>query len=590
MSVTAVGYNVRVRRTLVLGFALLAIAVGVARGGSPAAPLPLPCGLPQAQPLWVDYADGGVPFWSTIFARPGIVGAASNLIVPPQLRAKGAQTVYFDLYLNNRVGTPSKPADPSTIQARADKLFDAAVASSGCSTPLIAENELFGAQLPTPWTATTAQYRANVLAYLQRLTERGARPFLLLSNRPYTHDEDADAWWLAASQVADIVPEVYFAGPGVSGQGAVAGSRRLRATMRTRMEDLIQIGVPTNRLGMMLTFSSTPNAGGREGLGLSSWLDVVKWEGLAAKQIATELHLASIWSWGWAAFNPAGNDPDKPKAACVWLWTRDHSLCDAPALAGKDFDPSLDVGTTLPAGTVCVLGATKLLANEVAALSRLTGNRDLAFSAELQHAVLAENASVDPKLVAQAVVDTILDHFGGSRSAYLAALARAKATPTLARTILADELRRKAIEATLRVATPTAAGLQQWYATYSSVPARPVSAAEAVPWLGNLRTGIAVTGVAPGRLMALAAGATVKIDGVKVTALGEAAPLGSFPFAQVAPAVRRAFVAQERDAAFAIWARQRENQSLGSLTCQHDQTPQPATVDLTDWLPYLSLG
>ena len=101
-----------------LGVCLLALTAAVARGAgraaaqAPAAQLPLPCGLPQAQPLWVDYADGGVPFWSTIFARPGIVGAASNLLVPPQLRAKGAQTVYFDLYLNNRVGTPSSPADP----------------------------------------------------------------------------------------------------------------------------------------------------------------------------------------------------------------------------------------------------------------------------------------------------------------------------------------------------------------------------------------------------------------------------------------------------------------------------------------------
>jgi hypothetical protein len=580
-----------VKRPVVVLLALLAVGAGVARGGGPAGPLPLPCGLPQAQPLWVDYADGMVPFWSTIFARPGIVGAASNFIVPPQLRAKGAQTVYFDLYLNNRVGTPSKPADPSTIQDRADKLFDTAVSSSGCDHPLIAENELFGAQLPTPWTATTAQYRANVLAYLQRLAERGARPYLLLSNRPYTHDQDADAWWQAASQVADIVPEVYFSGPSISKQGAVAGSRRLRATMRTRMEDLIQVGVPTNRLGMMLTFSSTPKAGGREGLQpLSKWLDVVKWEALAAKQVAAELHLASIWSWGWAAFNPAGNDPDKPKAACAWLWTRDHALCDAPALAGKDFDPSLDVGATLPAGTLCLLGSTKLLANDVAALNRLTGDRDLAYSAELQHAVLVEAASVDPKLVAQAEVNTILDHFGGSRAAYLAALGRAKATPSLARTILADELRRRAVQATLHVAAPTTAGLQQWYATYAASLARPVRAAKAVPWLGNLRSGIAVTGVAPARLLALVAGETVKIDGVEVTALGETAPLGSFPFAQAAPSVRLAFVAQERDAAFAVWARKRENQSLGRLTCQHDQPPQPATVDLTDWLPYLSLG
>src|SRR2546427_730983 len=59
MSVSVMGYNVRVRRILVLGVCVLAFAAGVARGGAPAAPLPLPCGLPQAQPLWVDYADGG---------------------------------------------------------------------------------------------------------------------------------------------------------------------------------------------------------------------------------------------------------------------------------------------------------------------------------------------------------------------------------------------------------------------------------------------------------------------------------------------------------------------------------------------------
>jgi hypothetical protein len=580
-----------VRRVLLLGLALLALAAGVARGGGAAAPLPLPCGLPQAQPLWVDYADGMVPFWSTIFARPGIVGAASNFIVPPQLRAKGAQTVYFDLYLNNRVGTPSKPADPATIQARADKLFDTAVTSSGCDHPLMAENELFGAQLPTPWTATTAQYRANVLAFLQRLAERGARPFLLLSSNPYTHDATADDWWRQAAQVADLVPEIYFSGPAISKQGAVLGSRHLRATMRSRLENLIEIGVPTNRLGMMLTFSSTPKAGGREGLQpLSAWLDVVKWEALAAKQVASELQVASVWSWGWAAFNPAGNDPDKPKAACTWLWTRDHSLCDAPALAGKDLNQSLDVGAALPAGTLCLLDKTPLPASTVAALNRLTGDRDLAFSAEFQHAVLVEAKAADPTTVAAAERGVIIDHFGGSRSAYLAALAQGKASPTLARQVIADELRRLSVEATLRVARPTAAQLQEWYGTYAPANARFVRASKPVAWLGNFRSGIAIGRQAPGRLFGLADGRSSVISGVKVTVVGEVAPLGSFPFAQAAPAVRAALVAQQKDAAFTTWLRRRQNQALGRVTCQHDQSPQPATVDLTDWLPYLDLG
>ena len=517
--------------------------------------------------------------------------AASNTLIPPQLRAKGAQTVYFDLHLNNRVGTPSKPADPSTIQARADKLFDAAVTSSGCDQPLMAENELFGAQLPTPWTPTTAQYRANVLAFLQRLAERGARPFLLLSSNPYTHDATADDWWRQAAQVADLVPEIYFSGPAVSSQGAVQGSRRLRATMRNRLESLIEIGVPTNRLGMMVTFSSTPKAGGREGLRpLSKWLDVVKWEGIAAKQVSTELHVASVWSWGWAAFNPAGNDPDKPKAACTWLWTRDHSLCDAPGLAGKELDTSLDVGATLPLGTICLLDRTSLLANDVAALAHLTGDRDLAFSAEFQHAVLVEAKAVDAKAVLAAERGVILDHFGGSRSAYLAALTRAKATPTLARVILADELRRRAVEATLRVDGPNGRQLQEWYDTYSSTNARYVRAAKPVRWLGNASSGIALSQQAPGRLFGLADGASTVVEGVKLTVGGEVAPLGSFPLAQAARAVRAAFIAQQKDAAFAIWSRRRQNQSLSRLTCQHDQPPQPATVDLTNWVPYLSLG
>jgi hypothetical protein len=580
-----------VRRILVLGVAVLAIAAGAARGGGPAAPLPLPCGLPQAQPLWVDYADGGVPFWSTIFARPGIVGAASNLLIPPQLRAGGAQTVYFDLHLTNRVGTPSKPADPSSIQARADKLFDAAVASSGCDHPLLAENELFGAQLPTPWTPTTAQYRANVLAFLQRLTERGARPFLLLSSNPYTHDATADTWWQQAAQVADLVPEIYFSGAAVFRQGPVQGSRRLRATMRARLEQLIEIGVPTSRLGMMLTFSSTPKAGGREGLQpLSNWLDVVKWEALAAKQVAAELHVASVWSWGWASFSPAGADPDKPKVACTWLWTRDHSLCDAPALAGRALDTSLDVGATLPAGTICLLDRTKLLANDVASLNRMTGDRDVAFSAVFQHAVLAGARTVGPAAIVSAERGVILDHFGGSRSAYLAALVRAKATPQLARSILADELRRRAVESLLRVGAPTSPQLEQWYGTYAPTNARFVRASAPERWLGNARAGIALSQQAPGRLFGLADGKSVTVDGVKLTVQGEVAPLGSFPFAQAAPAIRAAFVAQQKDAAFAVWLRRRQNQSLGNLTCQHDEDPQPATIDLTDWLPFLSLG
>jgi hypothetical protein len=347
------------------------------------------------------------------------------------------------------------------------------------------------------------------------------------------------------------------------------------------MEDLIQIGIPTRRLGMMLQFSSTRGAGGREGLQpLGTWLDVVKWEALAAKQVAYELHVATIWSWGWASFNPSGNDPDKPTVACTYLWARDHSLCDAPALAGSQLDQSLDVGATLPAGTVCLLGKVTLKATDLAAMARVTGDRDVAFSAVFKHAVLSAAKRADPAAAVAAERGVVLDRFHGERSAYLAALAKAKVTPALARTILADELRRRAVESTIRIAPPTATDVQAWYESHASVQARAVRVKKKVSLV-----------LAPAdRIFGLAAGETAMIGRHKVRAIGEAAPLAAFPFTLAAPAVRAALVGELKAAAFETWIRRRENQSLDALACTHDQRPLPSAVDLTDWAPFLSLG
>jgi hypothetical protein len=102
--------------------------------------------------LWIDYVDSIEPFWRQVFAKPGLV-----LATPPgtgaltaALRAAGASTVFFDLKLAARVGTPEVPFDPSTIADNANKEFDAAVKQAGCSKPLIAENELFGGSTQTP--------------------------------------------------------------------------------------------------------------------------------------------------------------------------------------------------------------------------------------------------------------------------------------------------------------------------------------------------------------------------------------------------------------------------------------------------------
>jgi hypothetical protein len=580
-----------VKRLLVLCVGLLALAGGAPAQRAPAGAAQWPCGLPDRQPLWVDFADGSVPFWSTVFAKQGVIAAASNLIVPPQLRAGGAKTIYFDLNFHVRMGTPSNPADPAAIQGIADRQFDAAGTSSACATPVMALNELAGGQTPSPWTPTIERYRGNVLAYIQRLAERGARPALLVANRPFTGDPTADDWWRAVAQSSDIVLEVYFGGPSLSKQGPEKASLRLRSTLRARIADLTAIGVPSSRIGVMLTFSSTPGAGGRERLQpLSKWLDVVKWEALAAKQVAADTGIGSVWSWGWGTWNVAGNDPDKPIAACVWLWARDRSLCDAPAVAdGRGFDPSLAVTRTLPAGALCVLDDATLWASSVAGLQRITGDRDIAYSAALQRLVLDEAAGASAHDVLAAERDVVADRFRGSRTLYLSALRKAGATPTSGRAVLADELRRKAVVSRLRVPAPSTRQIEAYYQTYADAPARFVRASRALDWLGNRKSGLALSTTAPGRVFRLRDGGHAMFGGVKVTAIGDAAPLGAFPLTAAVPSIRVALAAHAREDGFRTWSSQRQNQALNRLECAKDDLPQPAPVDLTDWLPFLSL-
>ena len=107
--------------------ACVALLVGGASAGADPVPPTPPadlhsCTLPGSTPYWFDYADGAVPFWQ-LYANPKVIAAVTNLGLPAEIRAKGGQTVYFDLYLKSRAGLPSQPQDPSTMNAKADRLF-----------------------------------------------------------------------------------------------------------------------------------------------------------------------------------------------------------------------------------------------------------------------------------------------------------------------------------------------------------------------------------------------------------------------------------------------------------------------------------
>jgi hypothetical protein len=578
-----------------LGSSLLTLSGAATRSARAAASDAAPCGLPATAPLWIDYADYSVSFGQQIFGRPGVVAASAQIPWSASLRRAGAQTIYFDLYLRDKVGTTAKPADPATINARADKLFNSAVSSSGCATPYIAENELFGSNLPVPWTEKNTQYRANVLALLTRLHDKGAHPFLLLSKAPYT-DGDAGDWWKQVSQVADLVPEVYFNSRNLWKQGAILANRTIRNAFRKAITNFTSIGIPSSRLGLMLGFQSGSGVGGREGLQpAQAWYRTVKWQALDAKQVASELAIGSIWSWGWGAWSAAARDPDKQTAACVYLWTRNPSLCDAPAVAGAGFDTSLTDGQlALPAGVTCALDNIPIKTSAVAALARLTHDPDVALSVLYARAIESRALVPSPRQVLTVEAAIVRLRFGGSYARYRQALTRAGATQTLARAVISDELRRMALRSGFKVGPPTSSEIASFYESYGDMLVRQVRATPAAPWLSGETTGYAMQSLAPEAVFTQQAGVTRQVSTplatVKVTALGPAVQLGTLPLSKIQPSVVAVLKAFAQGEAFTDWSLRQQSAGLSRTTCLKDAMPFPNSVELVSYLPFLAIS
>lgn len=567
------------------------VALLAALAGAPAA-LADNCGIPDAGPIWVDFAGHDAP----IQARPGLVLAvASGTDTPKQMRDAGAATVLYDLNFNKRVGTTAKPADPALMETRAKSFYDYAVSVTGCTTPIVAENELFGAQTPTPWSETNAQYRANVLAFLRALSALGARPLLSIANPPFTGGEAAE-WWREVSKVAILLRQVYFTSPnskGLSAMGPAAASRTMRAGMRSLVNKLTQIGIPSGRIALQLQFNSSPGLGARAGLQpASAWFEIVKLEALAAKQVTKEFKIAGVWSWGWATFNPnVTPDPDKPAAACVWLWARDQSLCDGPAAAGAGFDTTLTDGqATLPPTARCIFTDGLVIDRRaVSRLTTLTGDSGYATSVLFEQAVLSAEQPVDPKDVLSAERAVRAAGFGGSRTRYWEALRQAKLTIADARAIIVARLQHDLVQARFKPPAATPAQIADFLATYASQPVRLVRVTEKAPWLGGATQGWAVSSLAPAGVFTLTSeGAIDTTDGsFTVTPLGPAVPLGLVPRPQARAAVKGALDRLAREKLYRSWLHAQEQKRLTGAVCLNDRLPTPSPTDLSPFVPFL---
>jgi hypothetical protein len=344
----------------------------------------------------------------------------------------------------------------------------------------------------------------------------------------------------------------------------------------------------------MVGFQTGPGAGGREGLQpRSRWFSVAKWHTLAVKQVAKELRLAHIWSWGWAQRDERSNDPDKSSAACVWLWARDASLCDAPTVLGSELDADLKTGQlALPSGTRCMYGSTPLTAASVAALAKVTHDRELALTALVARAIERERAHVSPSAALAMERRVVKSRFGGNVSGYRAALSEAGASLAVARGIMGDELRSHELVAQLSVARISSGDVARFRATFAPVLAREVTVSPAPSWLPEGR-GVALATSAPEAVFRLPSGRRTTIRTAEGTFVVEAredtTALGALPTNLARVAVTRELRAGRRADAYAAWTIRMQRSAESKLVCERDRLPELGVVTLSAFTPFLSL-
>jgi hypothetical protein len=154
--------------------------------------------------------------------------------------------------------------------------------------------------------------------------------------------------------------------------------------------------------------------------------------------------IGSIWSWGWGTFDEFGADPDKPVAACVYLWARDPALCDAPARA--TFDTSLIAGQlVLPQDVRCAFPAGMVADVAVRRLSRFAGGERAALTALVQRRVLRRAVPLRSRATMRAERTLVALRYRGSHRRYRQALAGRGLTRSDALALLADRIRLRAL-------------------------------------------------------------------------------------------------------------------------------------------------
>jgi len=264
-------------------------------------------------------------------------------------------------------------------------------------------------------------------------------------------------------------------------------------------------------------------------------------------------------------------------------------------MAGRGFNTSLTEGQlNLPGGVQCRTPWGNIGSGPLGALASLTHDREIAYTSLFARLVLKGRLQLSRQQIRTAERAIVRYRFGGSGPAYRQALAQAGANREMARSIIGDELRQAKIERGFRGSSPSGQEIADYQATYSETPARLVRVTPAPTWLGSVRRGVAIEGMAPEAVFGIPTGRGVTLhtrEGVlHVRAVGPTAPLGAFTIDAARSSIRAALVHLAKDQAFDNWLVQQESSALAWTTCRRDWLPAVGPLELTTELPFLELA
>jgi len=159
------------------------------------------------------------------------------------------------------------------------------------------------------------------------------RVFILMPRIPLPSTRYT-SYWRQLSLHANLVYEAYtWSSRTAISLGDTGGRRYLRNKWTEAMKRLKHFTVTPGRAGIMIPYWTHNKGSGREGLSDTAWFRLTRIKTLAVGDVARAQGIGTVWSWGWQTNPNVGEvDPDKPKAACVYLNTRDPALCDPSSL------------------------------------------------------------------------------------------------------------------------------------------------------------------------------------------------------------------------------------------------------------------